>query len=65
MGLGELLLILLLVLLFFGAGRLRDVGAGLGRAARGFKDAVSPDRPAPPSPPQAPPRELPPEGPKA
>ncbi len=67
MGFTELLLILLLVLLFFGAGKLRGLGAGLGKAARGFKEALSPDRPAPPpaQTPQAAPRELPPEGPKA
>jgi sec-independent protein translocase protein TatA len=67
MGFWELLLILFVVLLFFGAGKLAGVGAGLGKAARGFKDAVKPDRPAPPpgqAPPAAP-RELPPEGPKA
>ena len=40
MGLGELVLILLLVLLFFGAGKLPAIGAGLGKAAKGVKDAV-------------------------
>jgi TatA/E family protein of Tat protein translocase len=40
MGFGELLVILFLVLLFFGAGKLRGVGAGLGKAARGFKEAM-------------------------
>ncbi len=67
MGFGELLLITFVVLLFFGAGKLKGLGASLGKAARGFKDTVSPDRPAP-SPERAPqgaPRELPPEGPKA
>ncbi len=60
------LLIVLLVLLFFGAGKLGGLGAGLGKAARGFKDAVNPDRPAaPPGTPPSPPRELPPDGPKA
>ncbi len=41
MGFWELLLILFVVLLFFGAGKLRGIGAGLGKAARGFKDAVA------------------------
>ncbi len=40
MGFGELLVILFLVLLFFGAGKLRGLGAGLGKAAKGFKDAM-------------------------
>jgi TatA/E family protein of Tat protein translocase len=40
MGFFELLVILLFVLLFFGAGKLGGLGAGLGKAARGFKDAV-------------------------
>ncbi len=40
MGFWELLLILLVVLLFFGAGKLGGIGAGLGKAARGFKDAI-------------------------
>ncbi len=67
MGFWELLLILLVVLLFFGAGKLRGLGAGLGKAARGFKDALSPDRPAPPPAhaPRAAPPELPRDGPKA
>ena len=41
MGFWELLLILFVVLLFFGAGKLGGLGAGLGKAMRGFKDAVS------------------------
>ncbi len=40
MGFGELLVILFLVLLFFGAGKLRGIGAGLGKAAKGFRDAM-------------------------
>jgi sec-independent protein translocase protein TatA len=65
MGFGELLLILLLVLLFFGAGKLGGLGAGLGKAARGFRDAVGggrPERRAPADERPAPPRELPPGG---
>ncbi len=48
MGFGELLFILLIVLLFFGAGRLPAIGEGLGKAMRGFKDALRSDRPAAP-----------------
>jgi sec-independent protein translocase protein TatA len=50
MGFGELLLILLFVLLFFGAGKLGGLGAGLGKAARGFRDAVGGGRASPPEP---------------
>ncbi len=48
MGFGELLVILLFVLLFFGAGKLPALGAGLGKAIRGFKSAVgSGEKPGP------------------
>lgn len=36
----ELLLILLIVLIIFGAGRLPQLGEGLGRAIKGFKKSV-------------------------
>jgi sec-independent protein translocase protein TatA len=67
MGFTEVLFILLVVLLFFGAGKLPGIGAGLGKAARGFKDALKPDRPParPEPPPPPPPRELPPREPGA
>jgi TatA/E family protein of Tat protein translocase len=58
MGFGELLVILFLVLLFFGAGRLPAIGEGLGKAIRGFKNSMRPEPPA--SPPQK--KELPPRG---
>lgn len=49
----ELILILLIVLLLFGASRLPQIGAGLGQSIRGFKKALSgeDDKPAgsPPS----------------
>jgi sec-independent protein translocase protein TatA len=59
MGFPELLVILLVVLLFFGAGRLPAIGEGLGKAIRGFRDSVRSHPPAPPAPPE-PPKELPP-----
>jgi sec-independent protein translocase protein TatA len=37
----ELLLIFLIILLLFGASRLRDVGGALGGAIRDFRSAVS------------------------
>ena len=47
MGFWELLLILFVVVLFFGAGKLAGVGAGLGKAARGFKDALGNEKEKP------------------
>jgi TatA/E family protein of Tat protein translocase len=60
MGFGELVVVLIVVLLFFGAGRLPAIGEGLGKAIRGFKDSMRPGPPAPPPAPPAPPGELPP-----
>ena len=40
MGIVELLLIALIVLLVFGSKRLPDLGRGLGKAIRGFRDAL-------------------------
>ncbi len=39
-GLGELLLVALIVLLIFGAQRLPQIGAALGKAIREFKDGL-------------------------
>lgn len=44
LGIGELLIILVIVLVIFGAGKLPDLGEGLGRGIRNFRKAVkSPD----------------------
>ena len=40
-GAPELLLFLLIILLLFGASRLRDIGGALGGAIRDFRGAVS------------------------
>jgi sec-independent protein translocase protein TatA len=40
-GMKELLVILLLVLLIFGAKKLKTIGADLGSAVRGFKKSMS------------------------
>ena len=40
-GLPELVIILVIILLIFGASRLGDIGSGLGKAIRGFKDSVA------------------------
>jgi sec-independent protein translocase protein TatA len=41
MGMRELVIILLVVLVVFGAKKLRTVGSDLGHAVRGFKKAMS------------------------
>ncbi len=41
LGIPELLVILVIILLVFGASRLGDIGSGLGKAIRGFKDSVA------------------------
>ncbi len=43
MGMGELLVVLFIVLLFFGASRLPALGEGLGKALRSLKGAASGD----------------------
>jgi len=40
-GMSELLVILVIVLVIFGAGKLPEIGAGLGRAIRNFKKATT------------------------
>jgi sec-independent protein translocase protein TatA len=40
-GMPELLILLLIVLVIFGAGKLPEIGSGLGKAIRGFKKGVS------------------------
>jgi len=40
MGIGELLVILIIVLIIFGAGRLPEIGEGLGRGIRNFRKAM-------------------------
>jgi len=40
-GMPELLTLLVIVLVIFGAGRLPEIGSGLGKAIRGFKKGIS------------------------
>jgi len=40
-GIGELLVILVIVLIVFGAGRLPELGEGLGKGIRNFRKAAS------------------------
>ncbi len=41
LGMPELLIILVIIVIIFGAGRLPEIGQGLGRAIRNFKDSTS------------------------
>ena len=47
MGISELIIILVIVLIIFGAGKLPQIGEGVGKALRGFKKEVN-DIPPPP-----------------
>jgi sec-independent protein translocase protein TatA len=44
LGLPELLIILVIVILIFGANRLPEIGRGIGRGIRNFKDATKHDQ---------------------
>jgi len=52
LGVPELLIILLIVIIIFGATRLPQLGKGLGQGLKNFKDSVKHDEPRekPPSP---------------
>jgi sec-independent protein translocase protein TatA len=39
-GIPELLIVLVIVLVFFGAGKLPEIGSALGKGIRGFKKSV-------------------------
>ncbi|MBI5525146.1 MAG: twin-arginine translocase TatA/TatE family subunit [Deltaproteobacteria bacterium] len=50
-GMGELIVILIIVLIIFGAGKLPQIGEALGRSIRGFKKGVADEeKPAAPQP---------------
>ena len=53
MGITELILILAIVLIVFGAGKLPKIGEGLGKALKGFKKEVREAEPVPQTPEQA------------
>jgi sec-independent protein translocase protein TatA len=43
-GIPELLIIMVIVILIFGANRLPDIGRGIGKGIRNFKDATKNDK---------------------
>lgn len=43
-GIPEMLIILVIVILIFGANRLPDIGRGIGKGIRNFKDATKDDK---------------------
>jgi sec-independent protein translocase protein TatA len=40
-GMPELIIILVIILIIFGAGKLPEIGGGMGKAIRNFKNATS------------------------
>ena len=44
-GIPELLIILLIIIILFGATRLPEIGRGIGKGIRNFKDATKDDNP--------------------
>ena len=53
MGISELIIILVIVLIIFGAGKLPQIGEGVGKALRGFKKEVNDIPPSDAAPPEA------------
>ncbi len=53
LGIGEWLIILVVVVIIFGVGRLPEVGSAMGKAIRGFKKSVSGDDDKPQQPAKA------------
>jgi sec-independent protein translocase protein TatA len=44
LGIPELIVIVFLIILIFGASRLPEIGRGIGKGIRNFKDATREDR---------------------
>jgi sec-independent protein translocase protein TatA len=42
-GMPELIIILVIILIIFGAGKLPDIGSGIGKAIKNFKGATTED----------------------
>ena len=41
LGMPELIIIMVIFLIVFGAGKLPEIGAGMGKAIKNFKDSMS------------------------
>ena len=50
LGVPELLIILLIVIIIFGANKLPQLGKGIGQGLRNFKESIKGDEPPPPPP---------------
>ncbi|MBI5591062.1 MAG: twin-arginine translocase TatA/TatE family subunit [Deltaproteobacteria bacterium] len=48
LGMSELLVILVIILIIFGAGKLPEIGGGIGKAIRNFKEATKDSSPKEP-----------------
>jgi sec-independent protein translocase protein TatA len=59
LGFTEILLIVAVALLLFGAGRISDIGKGLGEGIRNFKKGLRDDDELPPEPKQLPKKDEP------
>jgi len=49
-GMPELIIILVIILIIFGAGKLPEIGGGMGKAISSFKKGVLDDEKVPPTP---------------
>ena len=47
-GMPELIIILVIILIIFGAGKLPEIGAGMGKAIKNFKGATKEENPKEP-----------------
>ena len=47
-GMPELIVILVIIMIIFGAGKLPEIGSGIGKGIRNFKKAVSGEEESPP-----------------
>jgi len=43
LGMPELIIILVIIVIFFGAGKLPEIGSGIGKGIRNFKEATKKD----------------------
>lgn len=48
LGMSELIVILVIILIIFGAGKLPEIGGGIGKAIKNFKEATKDSNPKEP-----------------